>query len=545
NTGTAKANVWINYAMPIGLRYLNAFPPLGNIIGRTYTWDFPNRAPGPHSLWILATVDSDIENDVTLNASVELNYTDSIFSLYPVSTDSASTTIAFPAFTLYNWADTDISYPGEIIVYTVTFTNFKKGIASYVWINDTYPSSEVTYLSDTSGSILSFSALNTAENRLIYVFRNVTKGEYSFEISFKIGYGVNNGMQILNMARIEFTDVIHNDYFQSADERGHQLAVYRPVISAVIVADKSSAEVNELINYRIYFNNTGGNFAGEYGNATIVWLNLTVAGLTYVSDNSALLTDVGSSSRTETWRWTYTDVRPGEHYFNVVAEVNSDLLDGYVIGTEAHLSYALNGITFDPSVGLVEVILKGPAPDALPMLIAVMGIVGVGSMFMSENTKYRFYLFFLPLMAKLRKKDVLEHETRGLIRGYIIANPGDHFNSIKKALALNNGTLAYHLHVLEKEGMVRSRRFGKFTRLFPSGMRIPENGSRYSEIQAMIMDKIKETPGITQKEIATIIGVTKPTINYHVGKLQGDGVVEGRRFGIQIRYFLTGKGNNF
>lgn len=169
---------------------------------------------------------------------------------------------------------------------------------------------------------------------------------------------------------------------------------------------------------------------------------------------------------------------------------------------------------------------------------AAAGTVGIFTFIGStEVGKYKFLSFILPLYTKLTKDEILDHYTRGKIHGYILANPGEHYNSIRKALDISNGSFAYHLKVLEREGVIKSKRDGVYKRFYPSGMPIPTNGSHLKEIQKLIIKKIKETPGISQKEIATFLGLASSTIHYHVQFLIGANMIKSRRMGRKIKYF--------
>ncbi len=190
-----------------------------------------------------------------------------------------------------------------------------------------------------------------------------------------------------------------------------------------------------------------------------------------------------------------------------------------------------------------SIVVTRPSEDfpLLPVLLALL----VGALLVStihvrrfESLKYRLLIFFLPLYTRLKRESVLDHETRGMIRGYIIANPGDHYNSIKSALGLNNGTLAHHLHVLEREMFVKSVRDGRYRRFFPAGARV-SIGAHLTKIQELILDIIRENPGRTQKEIARRIGVTQPAVSYHVNKLIELGKLRVEKRRVSLRYYLV------
>ncbi|UCE38313.1 MAG: PKD domain-containing protein [Thermoplasmata archaeon] len=174
------------------------------------------------------------------------------------------------------------------------------------------------------------------------------------------------------------------------------------------------------------------------------------------------------------------------------------------------------------------------------LAIAAAGILSIFTIFFgTEAGRYRFFGFLVPLYTRLKKKEILDHFTRGKIYGYILANPGDHYNSIKKALDLSDGTFSHHIHILEKEGIIKSAREGIYRCFYPAGMRIPSSENSLKKSQLIIIEKIKETPGISQKDIASLLGVSSPTVNYHLKELLKLGIIESERAGMRLRYFVN------
>ncbi|UCG70445.1 MAG: PKD domain-containing protein [Thermoplasmata archaeon] len=172
--------------------------------------------------------------------------------------------------------------------------------------------------------------------------------------------------------------------------------------------------------------------------------------------------------------------------------------------------------------------------------ITVFGILtSLAVTYATEEGRYRFLGFFIPLYTKLKKEEILDHFTRGKIYGYIVANPGDHYNSIKKALKLPDGSFAHHIHILEKEGIIKSARDGTYRRFYPPEMKVPDNGGSLKKSQLLIIDSIKETPGISQKDIASILGVSSATVNYHLKELIRLGIVKAERAGMRMRYYIN------
>jgi predicted transcriptional regulator len=121
----------------------------------------------------------------------------------------------------------------------------------------------------------------------------------------------------------------------------------------------------------------------------------------------------------------------------------------------------------------------------------------------------------------LKKEYVLDNFTRGRIYGYVEANPGEHFNAIKRALDLKNGSLAYHLRTLEREEFITSKRDRGYTRYYPRNMKLPKrNVKELIPIQRNIVVTVKSNPGISQRGIADKLNISFQLVHYHIKVLQ-------------------------
>jgi len=169
--------------------------------------------------------------------------------------------------------------------------------------------------------------------------------------------------------------------------------------------------------------------------------------------------------------------------------------------------------------------------DAGAVLAAVGALSVLGLLGLLYSDKYRFFTLFAPLYTRIKKKHVLDHFTRGRIYGYIETNPGAHYNIIRDALSLNNGSLTYHLRMLEKTEYINSKKAGKCRYFYPASMNISEKNG-LSNMQNSILEKIVEKPDITQKEIADETGVSQQVISYNVKKMMKDGVVKAKKNGM-------------
>ncbi|MBI5000810.1 MAG: helix-turn-helix domain-containing protein [Euryarchaeota archaeon] len=182
--------------------------------------------------------------------------------------------------------------------------------------------------------------------------------------------------------------------------------------------------------------------------------------------------------------------------------------------------------------------------DSLWLAGVAAAVVGSG-IAGTEVGKYGLMRLLFPLYTRVRKEEVLDHFVRGQIYGFIVANPGNHYNAIRLALSLNNGTLAHHLRTLEMQGFVKSRRDGTFKRFYPVNVMIPqEGGIKLSEMQLEILDLIRQTgvDGATQKFIADILGISQQTASYNLKVLERSGAVRMETDGRRTRY-MAGNGN--
>jgi DNA-binding MarR family transcriptional regulator len=163
-------------------------------------------------------------------------------------------------------------------------------------------------------------------------------------------------------------------------------------------------------------------------------------------------------------------------------------------------------------------------------ITAGFGLLAVGLVAFTESGRYKLLVLLtllLPMYSRIQKEDVLDQFVRGQIYGFIKTNPGVHYNQILRKVGVKNGTLSYHLGVLEKTELIQSRREGlKYRVFYPTGMNFPKSERfRLTDLQIRIIESIKNQPGMTQKEIARLLDKKPQTINYNMKVLDQAGLV--------------------
>jgi predicted transcriptional regulator len=148
----------------------------------------------------------------------------------------------------------------------------------------------------------------------------------------------------------------------------------------------------------------------------------------------------------------------------------------------------------------------------------------------------------------LNKEEYGPPDNKQRIYAYVKHNPGSHLRKISKDLAIAMGDAQYHLTILEKTSLIKSRRIG-FYRTYYS---VSILGERYESILAILQQEtpreivlyLIENPGATQSDIVYRIGFTAPTIIWHMSRLIEINLVQRRSKGKFVRYYLQGDMND-
>ncbi|HYS71545.1 MAG TPA: PKD domain-containing protein, partial [Thermoplasmata archaeon] len=181
-----------------------------------------------------------------------------------------------------------------------------------------------------------------------------------------------------------------------------------------------------------------------------------------------------------------------------------------------------------------------PTPSPWPWIGGGLALLAAALGLATERGKVGLFTLFLPLYTRIKDDAVLDQFTRGQIYGYIRVHPGDTYTDIRRNLDLNNGTLTYHLDVLEREGLVRSRAQGSRKTFYPVDVRPPEDGGGLHEIQQRLLRVLHEAPGTGVSDLAGVLGISRQLAIYHLRFLAQQGFVRLERRGVRLCAFALG-----
>src|SRR3989338_4369091 len=126
------------------------------------------------------------------------------------------------------------------------------------------------------------------------------------------------------------------------------------------------------------------------------------------------------------------------------------------------------------------------------------------------------------------EKNVLDEHRRRRLFNWIKSEPGVNFSGLREYMEemgedgtvkpLPNGSLTYHLDMLEEFGLVRSVYRGRERLLYPVGFKIPGDYTRSKE-DNRVLGILRGVPGVTQRGLAELADVARSTMSYRLRRL--------------------------
>ena len=125
--------------------------------------------------------------------------------------------------------------------------------------------------------------------------------------------------------------------------------------------------------------------------------------------------------------------------------------------------------------------------------------------------------------------DVLDVDTRKEIFEHVQSNPGVHFSQLKRDLNMETGLLQHHLGTLEEYDVLVSEEHQGKRRVFVAQAldedeRTVLSSLRYETTRHILLFLLESGPA-RNREIAEEVGVSPPTVSWHVSRLTDEGVV--------------------
>jgi len=164
------------------------------------------------------------------------------------------------------------------------------------------------------------------------------------------------------------------------------------------------------------------------------------------------------------------------------------------------------------------------------LILILFSIVVIGGLIYSwppETTLFFFLSIFISLYSKLKEEDILSNYNRGIIYGYIMGNPGVTFSELKRKLSIANGSLVYHLEILQKSGEIFSRKAGNLIRFYGKNVNTSKiSNLELTDLQNRIIQNLISNGPSSKIDILKDVNTSRQTLHYNLRKLIADGVIE-------------------
>ncbi|MFX0070027.1 MAG: winged helix-turn-helix transcriptional regulator [Candidatus Hermodarchaeota archaeon] len=147
--------------------------------------------------------------------------------------------------------------------------------------------------------------------------------------------------------------------------------------------------------------------------------------------------------------------------------------------------------------------------------------------------------------SKLTKDQLLDNKNRKMIYDYIRKNPGIYFNQIAAGLNLSNYILGWHLQILLKFNLIRSKGINSHEVFFNSKLDDEYDNLYYlfsKEKSRKILSYLKENPeGATKTRLSRELKIHSTTISKYVKKLEKTKLLLKKSSSNKVIYFLNEK----
>jgi predicted transcriptional regulator len=149
-------------------------------------------------------------------------------------------------------------------------------------------------------------------------------------------------------------------------------------------------------------------------------------------------------------------------------------------------------------------------------------------------------VFVLSRINILDEEKVLLNDTRREIYNYILDNPGCHLRELSKNLNKSVSTITWHLRILEKANLVKSKKLGNKIIYYPASMDVRDLPLLYlkNETQKRIFEYLLKNSTYLRK-IAKDLNLNVETVRYNLRKLESLGIVESKEEGNKIIYKIS------
>lgn len=144
--------------------------------------------------------------------------------------------------------------------------------------------------------------------------------------------------------------------------------------------------------------------------------------------------------------------------------------------------------------------------------------------------------------TRIEREDVFQRKIRLVMFDYVREHPGSSFSEVRDMMGLRNGVAAYHLGVLETQGLLHSESRRRRRWYYANGDIALWKELPISPLQRSLLDEVRRTPGIGIRELARATDRRPSSVWDNVKALSREGLLRTEKFGRKVQCFPRNDG---
>jgi len=171
--------------------------------------------------------------------------------------------------------------------------------------------------------------------------------------------------------------------------------------------------------------------------------------------------------------------------------------------------------------------------------LAIVAVAGAAAAAKGSGASGLRRLIALLAFTRLGKEDVLGHAARDALYARVKARPGLSLHDLVTGSEVGRTAVQYHLDVLEREGLVVSKRAGRVRVYHAAGQRVDEAAAAILDhaTTRTMAQVIAREPGVDQRGLAERLAISTSLAHWHLARLERMKVVAKVRDGRRVRYY--------
>jgi predicted transcriptional regulator len=205
--------------------------------------------------------------------------------------------------------------------------------------------------------------------------------------------------------------------------------------------------------------------------------------------------------------------------------------------------------TVEPGFGAVGI----ASPDVVPVAffdLTIREMVIIGALAISPALVFPVEIFFaLKLLScfgfrRIARSNILASTIRNTLYSLIRSRPGISFVELLQEAGISRGALTYHLTLMRISGKIVPLEDHGVTGYFENSGKYDQNEQKVlkylrQDTDRQILFALAGSPLMSRRDFEKVLGVSGPTISWHMKRLIDDGLLSIRKEGRFSRYALS------